>query len=220
MTLLLGIDDAGRGPVLGPMILAGVLIEKEQEQTIKDWGAKDSKLLYPTKRKEISDKIKDQFKYHIEISQPKEIDNHKNLNTLEAEKAAKIINKLTKNLNEKIQVIIDCPSVNIESWSKDVQKLINNPKNISLSCEHKADFNHPIVSAASIIAKEKREDEIYKLKLQLKTDFGSGYPADPKTKEFITKNFDNPKFKELIRFSWNTVKKLIKVKKSNQQKLF
>jgi ribonuclease HII len=220
MTLLLGIDDAGRGPVLGPMILAGVLIKPSEEKIIASWGAKDSKLLFPTKRKKISDQIKKHFKHHIETSTPKEIDNHKNLNTLEAEKAAKIINKLTKNLNEKVQVIIDCPSINIKSWSNDVQKLLKNPKNISLSCEHKADLHHPIVSAASIIAKEKREDEIYKLKLKLKTDFGSGYPADPKTKEFIEENFDNPKYNSIIRFSWNTVKKLIKAKKSNQQKLF
>ena len=217
MTLLLGIDDAGRGPVLGPMILAGVLIKPEQEQTLKDWGATDSKLLFPTKRKKISNQIKSQFKHHIELSSPKEIDDHTNLNTLEAEKSAKIINELTKNLNEKVQVIIDCPSVNIQSWKNDVQRLLNKPKNINLKCEHKADLNHPIVSAASIIAKEKREDEIHKLKLQLKTDFGSGYPADPKTKEFIQENFDNPKYKSLIRFSWNTVKKLIK--KQSQQTL-
>jgi len=219
MTLLLGIDDAGRGPVLGPMILAGVLIDPQEEQSIKAMGAKDSKLLTPTQRRKIKEQL-NKYPHHIELSTPKEIDDHKNLNTLEAEKAAKIINKLTKDISEKVQVIIDCPSVNIKSWSNDVQKLLKNPKNISLSCEHKADFNHPVVSAASIIAKEKREGEIYKLKLQLKTDFGSGYPADPKTKKFITENFDNPKYKELIRFSWNTVKKLIKEKKSNQQKLF
>jgi ribonuclease HII len=217
MPLLLGIDDAGRGPVLGPMVLAGVLIETNEEQIVKDWGAKDSKLLTPKQRGEIKEKIKAQFKHHIEISTPKEIDDHKNLNTLEAEKAAKIINKLTKNINEKIKVVIDCPSVNTQSWTTDVQKLLDNPKNIQLSCEHKADLHHPIVSAASIIAKEKREDEIYKLKLQLKTDFGSGYPADPKTKDFITKNFNNEKYKHIIRFSWNTVKKLIK---GNQKKLF
>lgn len=216
----IGIDDAGRGPVLGPMILAGVLINQQEEQTIKDWGAKDSKLLFPTKRKKISNQIKKQFEHHIEISTPKEIDDHKNLNLLEAEKAAKIINRLTKNLNEKVQVIIDCPSVNIQSWTNDVQHLIDKPENINLKCEHKADLHHPIVSAASIIAKERREDEIYKLKLRFKTDFGSGYPADPKTKEFITKNFNNPKYKPLIRFSWNTVKKLIKAKEASQQKLF
>jgi ribonuclease HII len=220
MTLILGIDDAGRGPVLGPMVLAGVLMESDEEDMVKSWGAKDSKLLTPKKRGEIKEKIEKQFKYHIEISEPKEIDDSTNLNYLEAIKTAKIINELTKDVNEQVSVIVDCPSVNIESWTNDVQKLIKNPKNISLSCEHKADFNHPVVSAASIIAKEKREDEVYKLKLQLKTDFGSGYPADPKTKEFIAENFENEKYKSIIRFSWNTVKKLIKAKKSNQKKLF
>jgi ribonuclease HII len=220
MTLILGIDDAGRGPVLGPMVLAGVLIKTSKEKTIASWGAKDSKLLTPTTRRHLKEKIESQFKHHIEISTPKEIDESSNLNYLEATKAAKIINNLTKSLNEKIKVIIDCPSTNIQSWSNDVKQLIDKPQNIQLSCEHKADANHPVVSAASIIAKEKREDEIYKLKLQLKTDFGSGYPADPKTKEFITENFDNQKYKHIIRFSWNTVKKLIKAKHSNQKKLF
>jgi ribonuclease HII len=216
MTLTLGIDDAGRGPVLGPMILAGVLIKPEEEKLIKQMGAKDSKLLTPAQRKKIKEQL-EKYPHKTELSTPKEIDNHKNLNLLEAEKAAKIINHLTKDLNEKVQVIIDCPSVNTQSWTNDVQKLLTNPKNIQLSCEHKADLHHPIVSAASIIAKEKREDEIYKLKLQLKTDFGSGYPADPKTKDFIKENFNNPKFKDLIRHSWNTVKKLTKGK---QLKLF
>jgi len=220
MTLLLGIDDAGRGPVLGPMTLAGVLIEAKEEETIKSWGAKDSKLLTPKKRGEIKEKIIDRFKHHIETSSPKEIDDSSNLNYLEAIKSAKIINELTKDVNEKVHVIIDCPSVNIASWSNDVQKLIKRPEIIQLSCEHKADYNHPVVSAASIIAKEKREDEVYKLKLEFKVDFGSGYPADPKTKKFITENFDKKEYKHIIRFSWNTVKKLIKTKEANQQKLF
>ncbi len=220
MTKLLGIDDAGRGPVLGPMTLAGVLIEEKEEQIIKNWGAKDSKLLTPKRRGEIKEQIEKQFKYHIEVAQPIDIDRSDNLNYLEAIHTAKIINKLTQDLDEEVKVIVDCPSTNIESWSNDVQKLIENPDIISLSCEHKADFNHPVVSAASIIAKEKREAEVYKLKLELKTDFGSGYPADPKTKEFIAENYNNEKYKKLIRFSWNTVKKLVKAEKSNQQKLF
>jgi len=220
MTKIIGIDDAGRGPVLGPMILAGVLIEASQEQEIKAWGAKDSKLLTPKKRGEIKEKVEAEFKHHIEISEPIEIDKSSNLNYLEAIKTAKIINQLTKDLNENVKVIVDCPSTNIESWSNDVQQLLKKPEIISLSCEHKADFNHPVVSAASILAKEKREDEMYKLRLELKTDFGSGYPADPKTKEFIAENFEEEKFKQIIRFSWNTVKKLVKAKEANQQKLF
>ena len=225
MTKIIGIDDAGRGPVLGPMILAGVLIEEKDNETLKQWGAKDSKLLTPKQRREIKDKIANQFPHHVEISSPEEIDKSTNLNYLEAIKAAKIINELSKNTKEKIQVIIDCPSTNIKSWANDVQQILSTKYQIPntkylLTCEHRADANHPSVSAASIIAKEKREDEIYRLKIQLKTDFGSGYPADPKTKEFIAENFDNPKFKSIIRFSWKTVKKLVETKNSGQKKLF
>ena len=182
MTKLIGIDDAGRGPVIGPMILAGILIEEKEESIIKEWGAKDSKMLTPKKRGEIKEKISKKFKGHIEISTPKEIDESSNLNYLEAIKTAKIINKLTEDLNEKVNVIIDCPSVNIASWSNDVQKLIEKPEIVNLSCELKADEIHPVVSGASILAKEKREDEIYRLKKEVGKDFGSGYPADPKTK--------------------------------------
>ena len=218
MTKFIGIDDAGRGPVIGPMILAGVLIDENENNILTKWGAKDSKLLTPKKRKETKEQIKDHFESHIEVTSPEEIDKSSNLNYLEAVKAAMIINKLTKNLKEKVKVIIDCPSVNIESWSNDVQKLINKPKIVSLICEHKADVNHPVVSAASILAKEKREDEILKIKVENGIDFGSGYPSDPKTKEFIKKNFDNKKYSQIIRFSWDTVKRLVKEK--NQKSLF
>ena len=217
---LLGIDDAGRGPVLGPMTLAGVIINEFEESKIKALNAKDSKLLSPVQRKKIAESLKPAFTHHIVTSSPKQIDNSSNLNYLEAEKTAQIINHLTKDLNEKVKVIVDCPSVNIQAWSNDVQQLLKNPNRIILSCEHKADANHPIVGAASILAKESREEEIYKLKQEYKIDFGSGYPADPKTKKFIQKNFDNKKYEKIIRFSWNTVKKLFKIKNSSQKKLF
>jgi len=218
MTKIIGIDDAGRGPVLGPMILAGVLTEKSDEKIIKEWGAKDSKLLTPTSRKLIKNKIISKFKYHVEVSNPPEIDESTNLNYLEAVKTAMIINNLNKNLNEKVEIYVDCPSTNIEAWSNDVQKLIKKPKKVILKCEHKADLNHPIVSAASIIAKEKREDEMFALRRKHKIDFGSGYPGDPKTKDFIKDNFTNKEHKDIIRHSWKTIKNLHREKE--QQKLF
>lgn len=215
---LIGIDDAGRGPVLGPMILAGVLCEDSDQAKLAEQGAKDSKLLTPPKRKILGDKFKKEYKYHIEISQPEEIDASPNLNDLEAINAAKIINKLSQETKEKIKVIIDCPSVNTEAWGKFVENLIIEKEKIDLHVEHKADFNHPVVSAASIIAKEKREDEMEALRDELKLDFGSGYPADPKTKEFIKKYHEDETYKTLIRHSWATVKKLKKEK--NQKSLF
>jgi len=216
---LLGIDDAGRGPVIGPMILAGVLLDnKKQEQTIKSWGAKDSKLLTPHKRHLLKNKIVSSYQYEIATTSPREIDNHKNLNTLEAEKTASIINHFAKTTDDKIQVIVDCPSTNIEAWTETVRNLLDNPNHILLSCEHKADRDHPVVSAASILAKESREEEIKKLKQLLEIDFGSGYPADPKTKNFVTTNHSNPTYANIIRFSWATIKKLQRT--SSQRKLF
>ena len=217
---LLGIDDAGRGPVIGPMILAGIIIDENEEKEIRALNAKDSKLLTPLMRKSIAEQLRPKFTHHIVKSTPKQIDNSSNLNYLEAIKTADIINHLTKDLREKTKAIVDCPSVNIQAWSKDVQELLENPENIILQCEHKADANHPIVGAASILAKESREDEIKKLKANFGIEFGSGYPADPKTKKFLTENFDNEKYVSIIRFSWNTIKKLFKEKTSSQKKLF
>ncbi len=128
--------------------------------------------------------------------------------------------KSLKDPQKKFYLNYPHPSVNIQSWSNDVQQLLDNPENIILSCEHKADANHPIVGAASILAKEQREEEIFKLRQKHKVDFGSGYPADPKTKKFLTENFDKEEYAPIIRFSWNTVKKLFKAKTSSQKKLF
>jgi ribonuclease HII len=217
---LIGIDDAGRGPAIGPMVLAGVLVEEKDEELLREWGTKDSKLLTPKKRDEIKEYIINKFKYHLEMAQPKEIDESSNLNYTEAVKAAMIINHLTKELNEPVKVIIDCPSVNIGAWSSDVQKLIKKPEIIHLSCEHKADEKYPAVSAASILAKEKREEELKKLRKELGVEFGSGYPGDPVTKDFLKENHSKEKYRKIIRYSWSTLKKLEKANDKNQKKLF
>lgn len=220
MAKIIGIDDAGRGPVLGPMVLAGVLADESYNKIFRSWGVKDSKLLTPKRRADIEEKIVENCKTHFEIATPFEIDGSSNLNYLEAIKAAGVINKLTEGLNEEVVVYVDCPSVNIKSWTFDVWNLVKRKDIVRLKCEHKADFNYPVVSAASIVAKEKRESEVRRLRKEFGVDFGSGYPADPKTKDFVMENFDNEKYRPLIRFSWNTVKKLVKEKDSRQKKLF
>lgn len=216
---IIGIDDAGRGPVIGPMVLTGVLIDdKKEEEVIKKMGAKDSKLLSPTQRKKLSDKIKKDYVYKYEIIEPKEIDDFPNLNNLEAIKSAEIVNKLMKNIHEKVRVVVDCPSVNTQSWGDFLMNEISKKELIELACEHKADFNHPVVSAASIISKETREEELEKLKKELNINFGSGYPADPRTKDFLVETFGNKKYDNIIRKSWSTYKKI--ADSIGQQKLF
>lgn len=223
---LIGIDDAGKGPILGPMFLAGVLIKKEDEKLLKDLGARDSKLIQHKERIKLAEEIKKQvISFNIQESSPKEIDTAVetiNLNTLEAKKAAEIINQLNDN-KSAIKVVVDCPSVNTVAWRKTMMSFIKHKDNLDIHCEHKADFNYPVVSAASILAKVSREDSVEKIKQQY-GNIGSGYPSDPYTKAFLEKNKDMLKNSDIVRKSWATWKNLvgepIVKKKSTQKKLF
>ena len=220
--LLIGVDDAGRGPLIGPMILAGVIIDKEDEAELKKIGAKDSKLLSHPERVRLAEIIKKKVrKYAIVKVYPDEIDRSvgsaNNLNTLEAQKMADVINQLNDS-KKQIKIIVDCPSVNIEAWKLKLVRFITNVSNLKVSCEHKADLNHPVVSAASIIAKVAREDEVSLLKKQY-GDFGSGYPSDPFTKAFLKQHGLKLKDSGIFRKSWATWKSMFPETEKKQKSL-
>ena len=214
MKIIAGIEDAGRGPIIGPMVLAGVSIEEDKITELKEMKVKDSKLLTPKKRQELYSKIIAVAKdYKIIIVEPKEIDealesDSLNLNWLEAIKFAQIINYLKPD-----KAIVDCPSPNIKAYKEYLMVYLKD-KNIDLICEHKADVNYPIVSASSIIAKVTRDREVEKLKKKY-GDFGSGYLADPKTKKFFDENWE--KHPEIFRKTWTPYKDHINGK--DQKKL-
>ncbi len=205
----IGIDEAGRGPVLGPMVLTGVLADEKEIAKFKEHNVKDSKMVTPKRREILAKEIKKiALGYHIIKVYPEEIDGNIekkiNLNWIEALKAAEIINILIKKV-PKVRVIVDCPSPNRQAWHNYLIKHINNVKKISLSCEHKADVNHLIVSAASILAKTTRDNEIEKIKKQYNIKCGSGYPSDPVCKEFLKTSRARELSKTgLIRKSWAT----------------
>ena len=223
MTLTIGIDDAGRGPVIGPMILAGVLLNTNQEKTIKSAGATDSKLLTHPTRIRISTLIKKiSLKYKILQASPDEIDqaiihtSNMNLNTLEAKKAGEIINNLSDK-KDRIKVIIDCPSINISSWKSKLLEFVEHPQNLTIRCENKADLNHTSVAAASILAKVTREEEVTKIKKMYASygDIGSGYPSDPVTKKFLKNNGLKLRDSGIFRKSWSTWKKMFPDRKQS-----
>ncbi len=214
MTLLCGIDEAGRGPIIGPFVMCGVMVKEEDNQKLLDIAVKDSKMLTAKQREFLYRKILNIAEgYELIILQPKDIDeavdskDGNNLNWMEAQTTAQIINKLKPD-----KAIIDCPSPNIPKYTEYLRNLLNN-KNTTLMCAHHADRDHPTVSAASIIAKVTRDKEIEELKKKYNTDFGSGYIADPKTKEFFEKNWN--KHPELFRHSWQPYKD---IKNSQGQK--
>ena len=221
--LIIGIDDSGRGPLIGPMILAGVLITKEQEKILREAGVKDSKQLTHPARVKLAKIIKENSINHkIVKSFPDEIDKFVetkglNLNTLEAKKAAEIINALNEG-KERLKIILDCPSVNKMAWANKLRGFIEKKENIDIICEHKADVNHPSVSAASILAKVAREEEVEKLKIEYKKygDIGSGYPADPTTKKFLKEHGKELENSGIFRKTWATWKEMFGNKTKKQ----
>src|SRR3989344_3185819 len=212
--LTIGIDDAGRGPLIGPMILAGVLLTREQEKYLKLKNVRDSKDVIQKDRVQMAKIINEKSVAHkIVKSFPDEIDgsleNGVNLNTLEAMKTAEIINELNISTRhkEKINVILDCPSVNTSAWQETMMKYVKYKNNLDVRCEHKADVNHVSAAAGSILAKVAREEEVAKIKKRY-GEIGSGYPSDPITKEFLKRRGKELSESGIFRKTWSTWKKL------------
>lgn len=210
MELTLGIDDAGRGPVIGPMVLAGCLIDEKTSKSFRKMGVTDSKLLTAKRREILAEKIREKAEtFEIIIVSAPEIDQNNSdgtkLNEVEAFACASIINKINKGFS-KIKVIVDCPSVSILKWTDFLKTKIQNLSNLEISCEHKADKNHIAVSAASILAKSIREKEMDKIKKIYGDGIGSGYCSDPATQRFLEKYAAKHKDKGIFRKSWSTWK--------------
>ncbi len=212
--IICGIDEAGRGPVLGPMVICGVCFFEAKLELLADIGVKDSKKLSPKKRSELAKIIKNSCKnYTTIVVSAQEIDARKKkritLNRLEEIKMAEIIEDLKPNI-----IYIDAVDVNEARFAKSIQKLLEYSP-IKIISKHKADDLFPIVSASSIIAKDMRDGIIEELKKKY-GDFGSGYPSDIRTikylREWIVEKKKAPSF---ARKSWETTKNIIREELSN-----
>ena len=203
--ILCGVEEAGRGPVIGPMVMAGIIIDESDQDKLIQLGVKDSKMLSPRRREELFPQVLRMVKgYRVIVLSPQDIDaalntENMNLNWLEAVTSANIINDLSPD-----KAILDCPSNNIEAYTEYVMKRVD--KEVIIISEHKADINHAVVAGASIIAKVTRDREIEKIKKEHGIEFGSGYPSDPRTQKFLKENY--LKY-NIFRKSWRSYKRLI-----------
>ena len=206
--MICGVDEAGKGPVLGPLVVAAVAVKNAKE--IENLGIKDSKQLNATKRKELAKLIKEKYDYAVEIIESETVDKYRRqnkLNELNREAFERVISKLNPNV-----AYVDAADVNEDRFGKQIKKRLTNQKDTDVISMHKADAKIDVVAAASIIAKETRENEIRKLKGKI-GDFGSGYPSDERTIKFLKSFYaDNGKWPTGTRKSWKTVERIRPVK--------
>lgn len=216
--IIAGVDEAGRGPVLGPMVIAIASIDKKDDAILKEIGVKDSKVLSPKQRDEMFEKLlKAPIEYKIVKIPPNELDKFMDavsLNEVEAMFTGRLINALKKKPE---RVYIDSPETGLAKYAGMVRKYLDE-NNTELVAENKADSTYPIVSAASILAKVTRDEEMKKLS-EKHGEMGSGYPADPFTMKFLTDWVkEKGKLPDFARAKWETSKRVLA--ESRQRKLF
>ncbi|MEM5834488.1 MAG: ribonuclease HII [Candidatus Aenigmatarchaeota archaeon] len=201
--------QAGRGALIGPMVICGLVIEKKDEKKLKNLGVKDSKELSPKRREELAKIIEEIAKNLVVLRIPacrinSYMDKKINLDKIEAMKMAEIINMVDAKV-----VYIDSLGNTNGSKNKRFEKLILEHltrKNVKLIVENYADETYPVVSAASIIAKVERDKAIEELKSKVNFDFGVGYSHDHRTIEFLKKVLTEYKERpNFIRWHWDTV---------------
>ncbi len=206
MSATLGIDEAGRGPVIGPLVIAGVFLDEHKLQELIELGVRDSKALTRERRSELAREIE-------RIAQAAEIcvipaselnEREESLTQIELEAMTQLIEKLKPQ-----RAVIDAP-VGLRAIPRYVEAL---RRRLNVDCEivaeNKADARYPVVAAASIVAKVRRDEEIKRLHRRY-GDFGWGYPSEPKVRRFLREWYaQHGAFPDCVRLRWRTVQRLL-----------
>ncbi|MGB9923816.1 MAG: ribonuclease HII [Methanothrix sp.] len=206
MMLILGVDEAGKGPVIGSMFVAGVVFSEEDIFDLAACGVKDSKLLSPARREAIERQIlsraRDRFVLEVTAQQIDELRMVMSMNDIMVRAHSRVVSGLRAD-----RAILDAADVNAERFAQRVRELSG--ASMQILAEHGADRRHIVVAAASIIAKVARDRSIRELEAMLGRPLGSGYPSDPATvrflRDWIAENGDLPPF---ARKSWSTAQRL------------
>jgi ribonuclease HII len=188
----IGVDEAGRGPVIGPLVVCAFASTSNSE--LAELGVRDSKDLSKKRREEIYTTLV-KMPYNIVICSPERIDCHQNLNDLEVELFAEALSVMPLG-----ETMLDACDVNAERFARNVSQKSGR----ECMAEHGADSNHLEVGAASIIAKVTRDRAIDELSKEIGIDLGSGYPSDPKTKAAVKILVQGDTPHDCMRWSWKT----------------
>jgi len=204
------------------MCIAGVCATEEQENKLRILGVDDSKKLTAKKRQQLEVSIKKYVSsWYIYEMEPRKIDDLRKIMTMNEIMVlcfSKVMEELTLKSEDKSNlfdiVFLDAADVLEERFAQRVKdeyskKYKEEASRIEYVSKHKADTISPVVSAASILAKTRRDELIEEIKKKEGVDFGSGYPSDPKTKLFLEKWIkENDDFPDYVRKSWKTAENL------------
>ncbi len=217
-SLRLGIDEAGRGCVLGPMVFGACLVRADDEAHLRTMGARDSKRLSPKRRQALRSQLEDTVLAWRTVTVTAEAIDSKSLNELGKIAIVDLVVELRPDV-----VVVDAPVPprGIPAYARDLQARLaaRGAGEVQIVAENKADDNHPCCSAASIFAKTTRDLAIAQLSESSGTDLGSGYPGDPRTRAFLEQTWQKEQsFPPWVRTKWETVRRIVAA--SSQGRLF
>ncbi|KAE8305168.1 Ribonuclease HI, large sub [Giardia duodenalis] len=207
--MIVGIDEAGRGPVCGPLVYGIAWMPAEVYQTgiLEKLGVTDSKALSANTREHIYNRLQDLPKEDFgcntaivsadQISRAMLAPHKTSLNLLSFEAARSLLYQLfISHEIEHVYIDLVGPESQYAAYIRELMP------SIALTICAKADAKYPITGAASIVAKVIRDRNI-------KPQWGSGYPSDPKTKKYLDKTCHGIYgFPTHIRHSWETIKRI------------
>ena len=207
--MICGVDEAGRGPVLGPMVIAAVMVR--DDATLKALQVRDSKKLSPARREELAIEIRKVARTEVAVEEAESIDAARKDLTLNQHEA-RLFGRLIELLHPE-EVFIDACDVDERRFGRMVQNCLSyRPRMV---CVHKADDIYPVVSAASIIAKTVRDARVRLIEEEFGEPVGTGYCHDPVTTAFLEKwireKGDMPPHS---RRSWATARRITSLAKN------
>jgi ribonuclease HII len=204
-----GVDEAGRGPVLGPMVIAICALTDRDRRWCATHNVTDSKIIPPGKRDKLAEALRERCWHAIAVIQPPEIDEavrnrSVTLNGLEIKYMADLIKQFhTAHPDSPAEIMVDAPVRKTMPFRSLLQYLSGWPDINSLKAENEADLWHRHVGAASIIAKAERERLMRELREKLGRDVGCGYAHDPLSIDYVhAAAKDDPH----VRWTWMTCK--------------
>ena len=218
--LCLGVDEAGRGPVLGPMVYACAFWAMSDQAEMAQREFDDSKKLSEDQRDGMFEEIEndDKIGYVIcELSakslseQMLRVPEPISLNKIAHDATVEMISRvIAAGLSIK-EIYVDAVG-NCETYERMLSSIFPDSK---VCVRPKADSLFKVVSAASVCAKVSRDKAIAEWVfeepgIEASTEWGCGYPGDEKTKRWLSENIE-PVFgyPSIVRFSWQTTKTIL-----------